>query len=143
MKEQMLNVVKDIFKDYEEQSNILDAKIENINLFKKSNKLEISVITEKQITLKEIEKFEEYLKNRFQIEKISLNIKFGKKGDRPLFCQELKNDWNDIVSHISKKYHLTKAILEKTNVEVENNKIIVCLNTKNADLSSKISEYYA
>ena len=43
MKEQMLNVVKDIFKDYEEQSNILDAKIENINLFKKSNKLEIII----------------------------------------------------------------------------------------------------
>ncbi len=129
----MLNVVKDVFKDYEEQGNILDAKIENINLFKKSNKLEISVITEKQITLKEIEKFEEYLKNRFQIEKISLNIKFGKKGDRPLFCQELKNDWKSIVEYIAKKYPLTKAILEKTNVDVENNKIIVCLNTKNAD----------
>ncbi len=129
----MLNVVKDIFKDYEEQSNILDAKIENINLFKKSNKLEISIITEKQITIKEIEKFEEYLKNRFQIEKISLNIKFGKKGDRPLFCQELKNDWESIVKYIAKKYPLTKAILEKTNIEVENNKVIVCLNTKNAN----------
>lgn len=92
MKKQMLNAVKDVFKDYKEQSNILDAKIEKINLFKKSNKLEINLIAEKQITLQEFESFEEYLKQRFQIEKISLNIKFGKKGDRPLFCQKKEKE---------------------------------------------------
>ncbi len=129
----MLNVVKDVFKDYKEQSNILDAKIENINLFKKSNKLEINLITEKQITLQEFESFEEYLKQRFQIEKISLNIKNGEKGARPLFHQELKNGWESIVKYVSKKYPLTKAILDKSNVEVEDNKAIVSLNTKNAD----------
>ena len=128
----MLNEVKDVFKDYKEQSNILDAKIEKINLFKKSNKLEINLIAEKQITLQEFESFEEYLKQRFQIEKISLNIKFGKKGDRPLFCQELKNGWDSIVKYISKKYPLIKAILDKSNVDVEDNKVIVFLDTKNA-----------
>ncbi len=128
----MLNAVKDVFKDYKEQSNILDAKIEKINLFKKSNKLEINLIAEKQITLQEFESFEEYLKQRFQIEKISLNIKFGKKGDRPLFCQELKNSWESIVKYISKKYPLIKAILDKSNVDVEDNKVIVFLDTKNA-----------
>ena len=129
----MLNVVKDVFKDYKEQNNIQDAKIENINLFKKSNKLEINLITEKQITLQELERFEEYLKNRFQIEKISLNIKNREKGARPLFHQELKKGWESIVKYISKKYPLTKAILDKSNVEVEDNKVIVFLNTKNAD----------
>ena len=83
----MLNAVKDVFKDYNEANNIIDAQIENINLFKKSHKLEISLITEKQIQLEEIDKFEEYLKNRFQIQKIDLIIKNGEKGDSPLFCQ--------------------------------------------------------
>ena len=38
----MLNAVKDVFKDYKEQNNIVNTQIENINLFKKSHKLEIS-----------------------------------------------------------------------------------------------------
>ena len=129
----MLNVVGDVFKDYKEQSNILDAKIENINLFKKSNKLEINLITEKQITLQELESFEEYLKNRFQIKKLSINIKMGAKGARPLLHQELKKGWESIVKYISKKYPLTKAILDKSNIEVKDNIVTVFLNTKNAD----------
>ncbi len=129
----MLNAVKDVFKDYKEQNNILDAKIENINLFKKSNKLEMNLIVEDQITINELENFEEYLKQRFQIQQVLLNIKNGKKGDRPLFCQELKNCWDSIVKYISKKYPLTKTILNKSNIEVKDNKVIVFLNTKNAD----------
>ena len=129
----MLNVVKDVFKDYKETNNILDAKIENINLFKKSNKLEINLILEKRTSIDEIDRFEEYLKNRFQIQKVILNIKIEKKGDCPVFSQEIKNDWKSIVKYISKKYPLTKAILNSSDVEKKDNKLIVLLNTKNAD----------
>ena len=129
----MLNVVKDVFKDYKEPNNILDSKIENINLFKKSNKLEINLFSEKSITLDEIDRFEEYLKTRFQIQKIELNVEMREKGDRPLFPSEIKNDWKSIVKYISKKYPLTKAILNSSDVEKKDNKLIVLLNTKNAD----------
>ena len=129
----MLNVVKDVFKDYKETNNISDAKIENINLFKKSNKLEINLFSEKSITLDEIDRFEEYLKTRFQIQKIELNVEMREKGDRPLFPSEIKNDWKSIVKYISKKYPLTKAILNSSDVEKKDNKLIVLLNTKNAD----------
>ena len=129
----MLNVVKEVFKDYKETNNILDAKIENINLFKKSNKLEINLISETRITLDEIDRFEEYLKSRFQIQKIELNVEMRGKGDSPLFPSEIKNDWKSIVKYISKKYPLTKAILNSSDVEKKDNKLIVLLNTKNAD----------
>ena len=129
----MLNAVKDVFKDYKEQNNIVNTQIENINLFKKSHKLEISLITEKQITLEEIDKFEEYLKNRFQIQTVSLNVKMGEKGASPLFPQEIKNDWKNVVTYLSKKFPLTKAILNNTDIKQEENKLIVLLNTKNAD----------
>ena len=39
----MSNIVKDVFKDYKGQGNILEAQIENINLFKKSKKIEIKL----------------------------------------------------------------------------------------------------
>lgn len=129
----MLNAVKDVFKDYKEPNNILDTKIENINLFKKSNKLEINLISETRITLDEIDRFEEYLKSRFQIQKIELNVEMGEKGDRPLFPQEIKSDWKSIVKFVSKKYPLTKAILNNSDVEQKDNRLTVVLNTKNAD----------
>ena len=135
----MLNAVKDVFKDYKEENNIIDAKIENINLFKKSKILEIDLQTEKCIKIGEISNFEEYLKNRFQIQKVSINIKNEEKGDArgvhgsPIFHQELKKDWKDIVEYLSKKFVFTKAILNTSEVEAEENKVIVILNTKNAE----------
>ena len=54
----MSNRVKDVFKDYKGQGNILEAQIENINLFKKSKKIEIKLSTEKQVKIQEISSFE-------------------------------------------------------------------------------------
>ena len=60
----MAKYIKDVFNDYIENNNLLDAEIENINLYQKSNKLQISVISSKQIKLADIDNFEKYLKNR-------------------------------------------------------------------------------
>ena len=70
----MPNTVKDVFKDYEKQGNILETQIENINLFKKSKKIEIKLLTEKPIKIQEIASFEEYLITRFQIQKVELHL---------------------------------------------------------------------
>ena len=94
----MPNTVKDVFKDYKGQGNILETQIENINLFKKSKKIEIKLSTEKQVKIQEISSFEEYLITRFQIQKVELYIEMREKGDRPLFPQQLVNDWKDIIS---------------------------------------------
>ena len=85
----MSNLVKDVFKDYKEQNNIIDTIIENINLYKKSKKIEIDLLTEKAIKIAEISTFEEYLKTRFQIQTVSINVKLGEKGVRPLFPRVL------------------------------------------------------
>lgn len=124
----MLNVVKDVFKDYKEPNNILDCKIENINLYKKSKKLEINLLSNKRVTLAEIDNFEQYLKQKFQIQKIELNIGNGEKGVSPHFpC------WDDIVYYLSKKFPLTKGILNNSIAEIEENRILVILKTKGAD----------
>lgn len=129
----MPNIIKDVFKDYKGQGNILEAQIENINLFKKSKKLEIKLITQKQIKIQEISSFEEYLQTRFQIQKIELYVEMGEKGVRPLFPQELVNDWKDIINYLSKKFPLTKAILNTSTIETEEKNVIVNLKTKSAE----------
>ena len=49
----MSNTVREVFNDYTKGSNILDAVIENVNLYKKTNKLEIDLKTEKKINVGE------------------------------------------------------------------------------------------
>ena len=43
--------IKDVFADYTIDNNLIDAEIENINLYKKTNKLQVSVISNKKIGL--------------------------------------------------------------------------------------------
>ena len=129
----MKNIVKDVFKDYNGKENILNSEITNINLYKKSKKLELNLKTNKPLTLQEIEEFENYLKTRFQIQKIELNVEMGEKGARPLFPQDLEKAWTNIVNYLSKKFPLIKAILNSSTVNVEDKKVIVILKTKNSD----------
>ena len=53
----MQKYIKEVFNDYNLENNLIDTKIENINLYKKTNKLQIKVVSSKQISIKEIESF--------------------------------------------------------------------------------------
>ena len=58
--------LKEIFRDYNSNSFALnDAKIKNMNLFKKTNTLQITLISEEFIPIKAIYQFEKYLEGRF------------------------------------------------------------------------------
>ena len=50
----MGKTVKAVFSDFEKGHNILDAEIESVNLFKKTNKLEIDLHLDKKINIGEI-----------------------------------------------------------------------------------------
>lgn len=138
----MSNIIKDVFKDYKEENNIIYAEVENINLFKKSKKIEISLKTKKTIKICEISSFEDYLKNRFQIQNVSINIEKVEKEDLSIFPDEIQKDWKDIVDYLSKNFPLTKTILKSSTIKIVENRIIVELKTKSADFlhSYKIDE---
>ena len=129
----MSNIVKDVFKDYEEENSIINAQIENINLFKKSKKLEIKLKTGEPIKIGEVSSFENYLKSRFQIQKVYLEIEKREKGAWPLFPKKLSEDWKDIVEYLSKNFHLTKSILRESTIDIEENTLIIILKNKSAD----------
>jgi len=58
----MQKYIKEVFNDYDVNSNLIEAKIEDINLYKKTNKLQVKIISSEQISLNEIENFENFLK---------------------------------------------------------------------------------
>ena len=56
----MPKYVKDVFVDYTVDNNLINCEIENISLFKKTNKLQVNIKAQDQIKLKDIVSFENY-----------------------------------------------------------------------------------
>ncbi len=73
----MQKYIKDVFNDYNENNNLINAVIENINLYKKTNKLQIKVASSNEINLQEMENFEDYLVKTFKVNKASIDINYG------------------------------------------------------------------
>ncbi len=128
----MANTVKDVFKDYNGTENILKSEITNINLYKKSKKLEIDLKTNTPLDLQEIESFENYLKIKFKAQKVELNVENREKGDSHLFPQKLENDWKNIINYLSKKFPLTKAILNSSVLELNEKRVTIVLKSKSS-----------
>ena len=99
--------VRDVFKDFTTDSfELYNSLITSINIFKKSGRLETTLEAENQIKIKDLEKFEIYLENRFQLKSVLIKLKYAQK-----FEFNLVNEWEDIISYISRKHPLTKALL--------------------------------
>jgi len=124
----MANVLKDIFKDYQNEGRILNTIIENINLYKKSNKLEVILNSEEKIDLNELTSFELYLKERFKISIVEIKINYSINIENTI-----NKDWESIVKYLSQKFPLIRPILGNSNVKMEDRKIVVILNSKNAE----------
>ena len=118
--------IRDVFKDFTTESFALyNSLITSINIFKKSGKLETSIEAEKQIKIKDLEKFEIYLENRFQLKNVLIRIKYLEK-----FETNIEKEWEDIISYISRKHPLTKALLRGSKIEVEGGNVNVNLAFK-------------
>lgn len=115
--------IRDVFKDFTTDSfELYNSLITSINIFKKSGRLETTLEAEKQIKIKDLEKFEIYLENRFQLKSVVIRLKYNEK-----FEADIKKDWEDIISYISRKHPLTKALLKGSNIDIDGNIINVNL----------------
>lgn len=119
-----------IFADFKESNAVLNCNIVKINLFKKSNKLEVDLFSEKVIRVHELAKFEKYLKKRFMIEKVCVKIEYIEGAQVP----SIHDDWNEIVSYMGQKYPMTIALLKNSTVKVEGQQVQVAIKVKGADI---------
>ena len=125
-----MSKIKDVFKDYNEDNNLINAEIVNINLFKKSNKLEIDLKADKPVKISDMISFEEYLKDRFKIEKVSFKIENNNNVDNINYVEQISKDWKDIVIYLSKNFPFCKAILMDSSINAADNKLVINLKTK-------------
>ena len=126
----MQKQVKEVFNDYSEVNSMQYADVTNINLFKKSNKLEIDLTSGKQINVEELESFQNFLVNKFAVNKAILNIKYDENVNLE---NTITNDWEKIIKYMSKKEPLTKAILTNSNLVIDGDNIDIELKVKGAD----------
>ncbi len=127
----MDKTVEDVFKDYDKYGNLVKAMILALNLYKKSNKLDIKLKATDKIELEEIESFEQYIKTRFQIENIKIEIEYESPFDKD---EEIIKDWDKLISYMGRKIPLSKAILKNSKIEINDSKVDVILNTRGKDI---------
>ena len=125
--------VKDIFSDYSsEQGNICEADFLKANLYKKSNRLEVCLTSANKISIGEISKFEDYIVDRFKVGSARIEIQYENIDVEPT----IENDWQDLVTYMSRKAPMTRAILRNSTVIVDDSTVCVDLKIKGADLLS-------
>ena len=124
-----VKTVGEIFSDYHIESNIIKANIEKINLFKKSNKLEIDLFSHVYIKPNELLEFDKYLKERFNIENIEINMQY----DENVEVIDISKEWKNIIKYVSHKYPFTAFLLHNSKVEIKDNIAVVSLAVKGAE----------
>ena len=122
--------VGEIFSDYKSKSNIQYANIIELNVIKKTNKLEVKLAFDEYIEIKEIWYFEKFLKERFQFEKVNIKIQYHELV-KPKPIQE---EWKNIIAYMAHKHPLTRPmLLLKSDIEIKENTILVKMHIRGAD----------
>ena len=140
MNEANVKTINEVFKDFNTQCEYLsEAEIKSINLFKKTNILEIELLTKGNIDIKSIFLFEQYLEKRFQIKEVKIKLEFENEINSD---EIIANEWKDITEYLALKHPLTKAILAGSNIKIDGNTIKVNIIRKGKDflIAKKIDE---
>ena len=123
--------VKDIFSDYSnKQEKINEAEFLKADLYKKTNKLEVYIVSHEKISIDELSNFEDFITKRFNVQRALIEIQYSDVEIE----MNIEEDWQKIVTYMSKKEPMTRAILRNSTVKVDNSTISVELKMKGKDL---------
>ena len=129
----MSKYIKEVFNDYNLNNNLAESVVENVTLYKNKKTININLASEKQIKLSEIVSFEDYLIKRFSLNNARLEIKYENVSIDDI---SLETDWYNIISYISRKEPLSKALLRDSSLVREGDIVTINLATKGASLLS-------
>ena len=123
---EQLKALKDIFPDIETDKAISEAKIKNVNLYKKTNELVLTLLASDKVNLVSLYKFENYLKIRFKVKDAKIILENDLEFNIDL-------EWQNIVRYINAKHPMTRPILINSRPIVEDRNITIQLAVKGKD----------
>ena len=123
--------VKDVFKDYEANGNIQECEIVNVSIFKKSNKLVIDLKSSNKIQIGEKLAFEFYLKSKFRIQDVEINVdvhetKTHKQTKNSTENGEEKQEEYTPVIIGNKKAKITDKVVKVKDINMDSGKVVIC-----------------
>ena len=122
--------VSEVFSDYKQESNITNATIQQMNLIKKVNVLEMKISSDEYLELKDLWFFEQFLRERFQFANVDVKIQYSDQ----VKINFIEKEWKNLIAYMVHKYPLMKPmILLKSTIEIEQNNITVNMKIKGAD----------
>ena len=136
MEQDGLKQVKEVFKDYRAiNKELLESRIKSMNLFKKTNSLEIIILTNDYIKIRDVGSFENYLKSRFGIKEVLTKIEkeSNEEIENITNTERIEKEWIDIIEYLSNKHPMTKAILNNSKISIDGNAANVMLTFKGKD----------
>ena len=121
--------VKLVFNDYTGECEALSSSVvTGVNLYKKTNVLEIFLKAKELIPIKEIQNFKRYIVKRFNLKDV--NFKIENNVDDEKTFEFVQNEWNDAILCMSQKKPLIKAFMKNSKIssDLQNEK-----NEKNVE----------
>ena len=136
-----VKMIKNVFVDYSSNSFAFsNAEIENVNLHRKTNKLEIFLNADNYIDINEISNFEKYAIKRFNVSGVDLKIHLKDKVEDDAEITEnedeqissgqemvinktkdenppIYKEWPNILSYFSSKNPMARAFLRNSELE--------------------------
>lgn len=111
--------INEIFSDYGANGNINAALVESVVLKKKSKRLEMQISSDKYIEVKEFQKLNRFIRERFALEDSVIAVKYADGIQKKPIEDELKS----IVLLMSDKHPVLKTLINNSEYKVEDNNI--------------------
>lgn len=109
-----------------EFSVIKELNVDKMSVFIRTNRLEIYTSSPEIISIEIIMKMEEYLKSKLGADNITIKVRCTKECSLEEYLQSM---WKEIILMLSNKVAVCRGILTDSTYNLEDNKIIVTLNT--------------
>ena len=146
-----LKTLKEVFKDfYSNNKDLLSSTVKSVNLFKKTNTLEVELKVNTQIKIKDVYNFEKYLETRFGIKEACIKLVYEENNEKNEegVCEtntqkeNISEEWLDIIEYMAIRHPMTKAILNNSNITIDQNQANVMLSMKGREFltAKKIDE---
>jgi DNA polymerase III subunit alpha, Gram-positive type len=112
--------INEIFSDYKAAGNINTALVEAVVLCKKNKTLELKLSSDKYIEIRDFERLNKFIRERFFLEDSTITVKYAEGITRKSIEEELQN----IIALLADKYPVLKGVLvNNSDYEVEDKTI--------------------
>lgn len=119
-------IVRDVFRDYDARGDILDCEITNVSILKKSNKLIIDLKSNKKVQIGEKLTFEYYLKSKFRVGEVQINIDEVVQKEVKKVKGEAKAEEITPIIIGNKKAKISDKIIKVKDVNMDSGKVVIC-----------------